>query len=60
MADIRLEDLAEDTQVVDRMGDVGVVRDGWIDYPETAPLSLTYAQRFAPFTVVPEPGGSHV
>lgn len=54
----QLADLPDGTTVRDSMGDVGVIREGWINYPETAPLTLAYAQRYAPFKVVTEPGDS--
>lgn len=46
--------LTPDECVRDRMGDVGVVRDGHIYYPETAPQTLERAARkYGPFLVLP-------
>lgn len=47
-----LEALPNDTVIKDSDGDVGVVFNGYVWYPETLPVSLVRAKRYLPATVV--------
>jgi len=48
--------LPNNTAVQDKQGDVGVILNGWIWYPETARQNLVYAfKHYGPFIVLQAP-----
>lgn len=50
-----LEALADNSVIRDKSGDVGIIFNGKIWYPETAPLNLHTAKRYLPAIVLYEP-----
>lgn len=47
-----LETLPNDTVIKDSEGDVGVIFNGYVWYPETSPVSFVRAKRYLPATIV--------
>ena len=43
--------------VKDRYGDVGILTEDLVLYPETAPLTREYSERFGPFEIMHAPKG---